>query len=488
MANSTDWSTNAQDVVKFARLIHKQYGRNSLTRSAKDTIAQFPVIFSGDIPADDSVIIAKALEAQYAALLVSVISANSDFDRSVYPNATDYLKTFHNNSAFPSLLRAIDSQLPENESVLDSVIESATTMYDLEKLVDTDLVMESTFSNDRFNQSTLNHAYKPEYATQRAMESVVNNLRKIHTPAMEDATDELLGGLGASRSGRLTKDYYGAPTKADKVQQTIQKNVPLYYEEDDGIHKKGDPIIDPKTGKQMKGDKVTKGEVLRAPAATGRQELIRNDRLSSLEPTLINLQLNSHHGDGASVITHNVVMGVKAVPSVIPANLMVSNLAEGVNNSRGMFKIVQWTEGNLRFVRDLIFGIRNAKEDAVANKDMKHWLRALKNRKYSDAAGKFVSGTGNPPMVTIVTTSYEVAKVAEATGMDLNDEYTAAKLISKYFLLGFLIYDTDSGKLKAMFDGDTKFTATTISGLKTKQQKDLDLMQYSQFIRAAGRM
>lgn len=482
MANSTDWSGNAQNVVKFARLIHKTYGRNSLTRSARDTIAYFPVIFSGDIPADDSVIIAKALEAQYAALLVSVISANSDFDRSVYPNATDYIKTFHNNSAYPSFLRAIDSQLPEGTTRFDCVVESASTLYDLEKLVDPDLVVESTLPSERFNSSTLNHSYRPEYATQKAMESVVQNLRALHTPAMEDATDDLLGSLGApANEPRVTKDGLGAPTKAEKVSKTTLRGVPLYDENNK-------PIIDPKTGKQMTGDKIIDNQVLRSPMATGKQELIRNDKLSSLEPTLINLQLNSHHGEGSSIITHNVVLGVKATPSVVPANLMVSNLAEGVNNSRGLFKIIQWTEGTQRFVRDLIFGMKGAREDAVANKDMKHWLRALKNRRYSDVVGKTMSGTGNSPMVTIVTTSYEVAKVAEATGMDLNEEYTAAKLIAKYFLLGFIIYETDSGKLKAMFDGDTKFSVTTISGLKTKQQKDLDLMQYSQFIRAAGRM
>ena len=478
------------DTVKLATLIKKNYGRSSLTRSAKDTIAQFPVVFSGDIPTDDAVIIAKALEAQYAALMVSVISARSDYDRGQYSNPSDYLKTFHNNSNMPTLLRSMDSQLPENVQLADCVIESAVTLYNLGKLVDKDLAMES-YEQDWFNAGTLNHSYRPEYATQKAMKSVVQNLRSLHRPAMEDSGADFLGAIGAARSNP-NKDTMGAPTRAVKEYETKNRGA-VMYKLDPATGKpikdsNGNPIpeVDPKTGKPITGTIIEKSREY-GGAATGKQEIVRNDKLTSLEPTLINLQLTSHHGDGP-IITHNVVMGVKAKSVVIPQNYMISNLAEGVNNSRAIFKFIKWSEGELRLVRDLILGIDSARTSAVADRDMRRWLEAIRGRKHSNTLGKFTSGIGNSPMTTVVTTSYEVAKVAEMTGMDLNEPYTAAKLISKYFLLGFVIYDTGTGKIKSMFDGDVNFSVTTISGLKSKQQKDIDLMQYSQFIRAAGRM
>jgi hypothetical protein len=99
-----------------------------------------------------------------------------------------------------------------------------------------------------------------------------------------------------------------------------------------------------------------------------------------------------------------------------------------------------------------------------------------------------MTGESMPPITTIVTTTYEVAKVAELTGMDLLEPYTAVKLLSKYFLLGLVIYDPETGRVQSIFDGDVNFSVTTLSGLKTKQQKDQDLTQFAQFIRASGRM
>lgn len=483
MANpATGADKVAQDVfdtVKLARLVKQTYGRSSLTRSAKDTVAQFPVIFSGDIPTDDAVILAKALEAQYASLLVSVISAHSDYDRSKYDNPADYLRSFHNNRSIPTLFMSMDSQLPDGESVLTCTLESAHTMYDLEKIVSSDLVMECwDTAEDRYNCSSLNSMYHPEKATQDAMESVVKNLRALHKPAMEGGMDGIAGAFGVSGS-RTDKDMIGSPTKAEKTTTTIRSNIPQRDEN-------GNFIKDDK-GRVVTGELKNVDNIVRSPAATGVQKIDKNDRLTALEPTLVNLQLNSHHGN-APVITHNVVLGVKAMIRSIPQQFMISNLAEGVNNSRSIFKWIKWTEGEYGIVKDLILGISDSKEAAVSNRDMRTWLSALKRRKLGNLIGKLASGEGMPPLTTIVTTSYEVAKIAEMTGMDLNEPYTAVKLMSKYYLLGFMIYDPESGRVKAIFDGDTNYNVVTINGLKSKQQKDQDLAQFSAFMRAAGRM
>jgi uncharacterized protein YciI len=479
MAITEEQVGNAVDTVKFATLVKQTYGRSSLTRNAKDTIAQFPVIISAGIPTDDAVIIAKAIEAQYAALMVSVISANSDYDRGKYNNPADYLRTFHNNGNIPTLFRTMDSQLPEDVHAIECELASARTMYALESLVDKDLVMECWDSvDDRFNTSSLNHSYRPEKHTQDAMESVVKNLRALHRPAMEAAADDVLAAAGVA-GNRAGKDDMGAPTKADKV-QTTQRMVARM-----------DPVTNTpvrNAKKEIIYDKVTtKDEVVRAPSATGRQEIVRNDKLTTLEPTLINLQLNSHHGN-APVITHNVVMGVKAMIRQIPQQYIVSNLIEGVNNSRAIFGYVKFTEHPVQTLIDLVTGWSTARETAVSDRDMRKWIQALKRRKTSDLIGKMASGEGMPPLTTIVITTYEAEQIAEATNIDLNDPYAAAKLISKYYLLGFIIYDSATGKVKSIFDGDSNFSVTTLNGLKSKQQKDQELTQFASFLRASGRM
>jgi hypothetical protein len=478
MANAVDEQA-VLDTVKFARLVKQTYGRSSLTRSAQDTVARFPVIVSGDVPTEDAVILAKALEAQYAALLVSVISANSDYDRAKYSNPSDYLKTFHNNKNIPSLFLSMDSQLPDDVTMLGCAVESATTMYSLECLVSKDVVMECWDAVDgRYNAQSLNGMYKPESYTQKAMEQVVSHLRKIHAPVMEAAVDDVEAAFGVAGK-RTGKDQKGAPTGKN----TTHTEVISRPQRDEN----GKVVLDDK-GRAVTERVTIHDDSVRSPSATGRQELAKtNDRLTALEPTLVNLQLTSQHGDGP-VITHNVVMGVKTMMRVIPQDLMVSNLAEGVNESRAIFKFIKWTEGDYKIGRDLIAGVDSAKEKAVSNRDMKNWLAALKRRKRSNRISQFMTGESMPPITTIVTTTYEVAKVAELTGMDLLEPYTAVKLLSKYFLLGLVIYDPETGRVQSIFDGDVNFSVTTLSGLKTKQQKDQDLTQFAQFIRASGRM
>lgn len=124
----------------------------------------------------------------------------------------------------------------------------------------------------------------------------------------------------------------------------------------------------------------------------------------------------------------------------------------------------------------------------MSNRDMKNWIGAIKRRKFSDMWSKIINGSPMPPLMTVVCTSYEAARVFEATGIDLNEAYNVIKLINQYYLLGFVIYEPENGKIRSIFHGDTSFSTTTVSGLKTKQQKDIDLTQYAQFIRAAGRM
>lgn len=469
------------DSVKFANVIRQTYGRSSLTRNAKDTIAQYPVIFSASIPLDDAVIVAKALELQYAALLISVISANSDYDRGRYNNPSEYLKNFYSNrdsalTNIPGMLPIVESQLPDDFT--NYSVESTLCRSYNDDLVAPEVTLECWLDSEiQFDQTFLNHAYRPETATQKAMEAVVENLRKLHTPAMEAPIDEVLGKY---KSRGVNTDDLGSPVKAGEKTRVVDRGKVQ-------VDKDGNVVRDAK-GKPYRYNEEKESKEIRRPAVTGMQGLSQySDKLGNMAPTMVNVQLVSHHGN-APVITHNVVVGVKAMIRLVPQDLMISNLAEGISDTRGMFKFIKWTEGTYKFLRDFVLGIDNAKAEAASSRDMKNWLQGLKRKKRANLISRMMSGTPMPPMTTIVTTSYEVARVAEETGLDLNEAFNAVKLISKYYLLGLIIYEPETGNIKSIFDGDTTFSSSTVSGLKTQQQKELDINSYSKFLRAAGRM
>lgn len=461
-----EFTANTENRVKssvnFAKLVKQTYGRNSLTRSAKDTIAQFPVVMSSDIPLEDATIIAKGLEAQYAALLVGEISMRSEYNRDQYATPADYLKTFHNNDNIPALFRSMDSELPQD--IAELKVASAT-LTDLGKMVPKEVVMECWGNSDgigaaMFNTDSLNGTYTPHAYTQGVMESVVSDLRKLHAPAMEADADSLVStytSMNAPKSGHLS----GVPEEFTRRQK-----------------------FDKNTGKKVSDDTFRKKQ------QTGKVELASKNQkfMSDLEPTLISVQLNSWTSN-SDVITHNLVYGVKTKIQVIPQEYIISNLVEGVRGSRAIFTFIRWTEGDYKLIRDGILGFERGRTDAVANRDIRTWLNAIRARRRSDGYSKALSGQGLPPITTVVISAYEAARVAQETGVDLTEPYSAAKLIAKYYLLGFVIVNTETGTLSCMFDGDTQFSTTTIGALRQKQKNsnETDLDQFARMMRALGR-
>lgn len=499
------------DVVSTAKLVQKTFSRNSLTRMAKDSIFQFPMIMSADIPVEDATTIARAYEAYYAALMVSVISMRSDYKKSRFDNAGDYLKTFHQNSDLPNIFAGALRDL-------DVTIESAQTVNEYRKYVPQDVIMECWDTPDKiYNMDRLNSMYTPTTEAQRALEEYAYKIRTMQIPAMEARAAEPEPETEPVRVGdimydkntheplyRVTKiladgipqvvkfnndaknEYngggpIGAPTGSIKRSTIVTNGIPGYDENGNPIY-----LVNSK-GKRVQAKLQVVETTVEEPnhRVTGQQAVINNKQLTALEPTLINLQLTSQ--DGATTTTHNVVVGVKAMINQVSSSIMVSNLIDGANDAHGIFsKFIQWSEGTRRFVKDMILGIADAKENARADKYAAKWIRTLQRRKSSNMLSR-LGGGEVLPNTTIGCTKAEVIAVASACGTDLSDAFSAIKFLSKYYLLSFFIYDADEGKISVIFDGDTQFSITSVRNMKAKTDKGLDLTQFFEVMKIMGK-
>lgn len=506
--------TEVFDTLAFVGAVAKASRKSSLTRDARDSIAMYPCVMSADVQLDDAVPLARALEMHFASLLVAVISANSTYNRGRYANAMDYIKAnFHNNDSIPAVLKAgIESQLPEDFKVTG--ISAAHVSPDASKVVSPEFVMECWLGSDlMLNSVTLNQVYRPEKMNQVTMESIVGDLRKLHTPAME-ATDDYGNKLGTRRFTQAVSHPntpMGTPTRYNVVKTT--QNVPLLSKgekDDDGnimgageyqYRSKKTGIVHSVTGlKRMHVDiehidsnpdyelvteKRDINQLQGVTYETGKQAIVPNQKLNGLEPTMINLQLSGEGNN--SVITQNIVMGVKVMIQQVPSNVMVANLVQGVAGSRAMFSFIKWTKGQYSFLKDFILGVANAKEAAISNRDTRNWIGALKRRKQSNMLARITTGESIPPNTTVVLTSHEAALVAEQTGVDLNEPYNAIKLMNAYYFLAVVIVDTTNGGVKTIFDGDSRYNETSINAIRGKTGKnDTDLTNMVAILRAAG--
>lgn len=483
------------DALKFAKAVVSKTSNNSLTRqAANQSMFIYPMVMCADVPIDDAVPYAKETERMLASLLVALISVNSDFNLEKYMNPSEYLQKFHSNENASAILRALNTavnQATESFSALreclDVAIENATLIPDdITRTISPDFVMEAFIDTGLcFRVNRINEEYTPHVATQSAMESIAKDLQGIPKPAME------AGGSPAGSAGRMGSQILyrqtnqgradasgGAPDKSVKVNQTTTEMVDFTMPDGRKLRR---PAVD-ENGKPIQ----TKSEVVTTLSTqTGKQGVVRNDRLTGMEPTLVNLQLTGHTRNG-TVIVHNVTLAIKVDCRQCTSEVMVSNLVGAVTGSRAIFNFIKWTRGQYGFIKDFIFGVSNAKDKAIGSRDTRQWLASLKRGKLKGAISR-LTGETMPPITIIVATMNDVARVQQETGVDLSQPFAAIKMMNAYYMLGFSIIDTATGKVMSIYDGDTDFSVTSINALRGRNSsKETDLSTYVSILRAAG--
>lgn len=422
-----DIAKTISSTLQIAKTIKNTMGRSSLTRMAEDSIFQFPVLISSSIDTEKIITISRALEKQYASLMVTVLSMHNGVDLKKYDNLTNYVKKFHSNKDIPSNIKAANTAIFGTESI--TTIDEHIYGMEAVALACWDITEEQV------NESVLNDIYKPYERTKKILEDRLS-MAKVATEAINkddliQIADDLKRNEKVSEFGGFNKD-------------TVQMRT--------------------------------------MPA------IVKNDRLTAMEPTLINTQF-VFYGEGSKQWTQNVVLGIKAMTRIIRSDLMVSNMADAAKNSNAIFKFIKWAKGEAKFVKDFIFKVGEVKDLATtSSKDGSRWIRALKRRKAINNVSKFFDNKVLPN-TTIIITSYEAMKIAELTGVDLTREDNAYNLIAKYYLLGFGIYDTETDILSMMFDdSNASFSQVTISQLASNNKKDVDLNNTREVMKLMGRL
>lgn len=433
--------------LKFVKGASSTLERTSLTRLGKDSILQSPVISSSAIGTDETIIIARAIEKYIAAMAVSGFSMRV-VDLSKNDDIAQYIKRFHNNSNIPSNVTAASKFVLESANYIDDKLLQAT---------ESEILSCWNVTDENVSMESVNDIYRPYDNTKNI---IMDKIQKL-----ESANESILNKDSKLNSGldKLNSSF-GGDTKNTAVRNkeiTTMKN------------SKGE------TSTTTKTSQVT-SNIFNA--------IVKNDRVTALEPTMANIQFVVHGGDGDNKqFVQNVVLGFKAMVRIVRSDIMVANMIEAAKNSNIIFKFIKWTKGEFKFVKDIIFNITEIKDSAISDNSDKNFLKAIKRRKEINDVSKFFDNK-IPPSTTIIMSSYEVARVAEATGVNLSEIHNALKLLNKYYLIGFGIYDTETKILSMLFDGDDQFIETTIDSLKTSTDKNSSMISMSDAMKVFGRI
>jgi len=433
MANPVDTITSAADLLKeagrSANVVAKIVSPNSITRLAKDSIFQFPTFISEDIPTQEIYDIAKCLEKNYAAVMASVLSLHSYIDLSKYGSIVKYLRSFHSNTDKGGKIDFSVESTGDNDAELKSatIVTEGVVSENVESLWDS--VIEC------LDTSSLNDKYLPYKRTER-----------ILTQAMETKnthTDIKLGGVTFHDAGDLANDN----------------------PRDDMIAKdnNGKPITDNKTKLPMTKMKDN-----------DKANVVIEDRgVANMTPTLVNLQFVVDATGKGAVWKQAVVIGVKAMVRRVKSSAMVSNMIEATMD-RPIFRFIKFTKGEIN-AAELLTGMDVIKDEAIAKARGTNWLKILRTRARKS---KMIRAFGKQllPNASIIISDAECMEIENKCHLNLMDPGVVTKIISKYFLLSFGVYDVGAHVINIISDGENEYSSYSLHSLVAQNRKDEDIL------------
>ena len=433
--------TNVKTAINTGKVIAKYVSNTSLTKLAKDSIFQFPVIISASIDNDEIFVMAKSLERSYASMMVSVISMSNYIDLNKYGKEDymiNFLRRFHSNTNIGSKIIASESFSISEANILPQENVVGVNLASL-----WDSVYESV------DNENINDMYRPFKRTTRILE------------------DALEAGMTVKVGPVTIND-------ADNIALAGQKNT--FEEEKEPMVDKFGRVQKDKNGNIIYKTKSTKFP--RNAKSDKFNEVVKSNYVTDMAPTMINITVIADATGKGDTWTQSVVLGIKSMVRMVKSGVMVNNMMDAFKD-RGLFRWLSWTKGEIS-TAELIFGIGKAAQDGYSAGKGDNWLKTLKNRKYAQQINKIL-GKRLLPNASIIITESEALSIQQALGVDPHNPADVAKMMNKYFLLAFGIYDTENKLLDIMYDGESQFSTESIRELAAKNKKDTNLLSMNQY-------
>ena len=415
---------NVNTAIGTGKVVAKYVSNTSLTKLAKDSIFQFPVIISASIDNDEIFVMAKSLERSYASMMVSVISLSNYVDLTKYGKEDyliNFLRRFHSNT-----------NIGGNIIASESISISEANILPQENVVGVNIASLWDSVYESVDNESINDMYRPYNRTKHILENALEESMTVK--------------IGDSKDPKITIN------NADAISKLGDKNTA--YTDKDG------------------NTKVIRG------GATKPNQVVKSDYMTDMAPTMINVTVVADATGKGATWTQSVVIGIKAMVRMVKSGIMINNMMDAFKD-RGLFKWLSWTKGEIS-TAELIFGAGKAMQDGYAAGKGDNWLKTLRERKMMQGINKIL-GKRLLPNASIIITESEAIAIHDALGIDVHNPADVKKMMNRYFLLAFGIYDTENKLLDIMYDGESQFSTESIREIAAKNKKDTNLLAMNKY-------
>ena len=198
-------------------------------------------------------------------------------------------------------------------------------------------------------------------------------------------------------------------------------------------------------------------EHLRVKTMNRSPEVLKEEdmrKMNSMKPLLMKLQMRVTR-PGEPDDPREFVIGVHCHVRLIEPDLLPEVVKYPLKEMNAISRHAKWKAGELKFMRDIVFQIKERKQTAVDSRDpKKKWYRRLyqlAHEKGDANVSGHVSGnatTGLIPNATIMITNGDVENIKSQTKLDVLKPSLAKRLCNELFLMSFVVIDQDAESIK----------------------------------------
>jgi hypothetical protein len=195
---------------------------------------------------------------------------------------------------------------------------------------------------------------------------------------------------------------------------------------------------------------------------------------NALEPTILTTELSYNTTNGLS--NHvKLAIGIKTIIHSIPSGEMCYYIPDTLIKKRLVFRFIQWTTGEIKFMRDFILDLDNVKFQATTDKKSVKWWKHLNTRRNAAKVRSLTNRNVNfVPNATIILSTSDIEFMKYKSNIDLRkNTKAAAKVMDYFFLLHLVILDEVEGMV-SIFHSDTQnWETVSIDRMKKETRNEL---------------
>jgi hypothetical protein len=179
-------------------------------------------------------------------------------------------------------------------------------------------------------------------------------------------------------------------------------------------------------------------------------------KMNSMKPLLMKIQLRVQTKDGGIMEKPvEFVVGVHCHTRLVDADTWPDVAKYPLKEMNEIVRRAKWKAGELKFMNDIVFQIKEKKQTAYDKRDPKRrWYRRLYEISHAkgdaNVSGR-ISGNGTTgliPNATIMMTNGDVENVKSQTKLDLMKPSLAKRLCKELFLISIVVIDQDAESIK----------------------------------------